>query len=799
MTFLLRRFVFLLAVVKALSGRCVRKPGLVLVGFYEQRSDCASPLTSSTRYASLLLVNLKEHPGINLHERRLKALGQLARSNRHNKLFTDQTVIIFIDIKQVTLRTRVNTVPGITRTLYKQLEHGDLLIPAHSNSTKNVVGLFKYIRTPTPKYIHDVQHSVFCDGDGLYACGDALVQVDNGRRIIKRTFKQACLNHVFRANIVDHHVQTDPVRKDDLYWHLNYSIVHFWINLDESADRRRHMLSSTASLTMASTRVSAWSFKEVRSLIESQQVVVPPILAEKQRSRTFLREVACILSHLTALHRAYVSGVRFALVTEDDVSFGVDFEHRIARAIDQAPRNWEILQLLTVNKNLVKKLSSLHTSEFVRWYPTHWSSAAYIVSRIGMQHILENWSVKESTLARRQGTIIWKFPEDGVYLADEALFYKTRTYTFQTSIVQQSVLALASSIQKGKIGVLIHTAPRLISAGNFTPSSLLMISSIRIRQTSDFYRNMELLFANFKEFQRTVGATELKVNAVCTNEKVATEIKVIVAKFQEPRIVVTVSLNPLRFNKFLFVSQVLQDFQKFEKVLLLDSDMDLVGFPIPEFFEVAARYIIAGTVHQNTNDMLHQNQGKTTRQWFKIFDGFWWQRNAPGVVLVETTFVEQAFALIDARFAKWFFEQILTNELLLYTGKDEKQHPRESDFGPDLLWCGAAAQWLHQMHSVRWSEPCGLFTFPIHHTDDRQLGIQAVDRPQNATQLAMIEQKPLKLLRKRFPKWYKYSLHFVHQTGGKTKLSWWFKRQLLKRSYSCFSCAHQGCHRSVEC
>ena len=45
------------------------------------------------------------------------------------------------------------------------------------------------------------------------------------------------------------------------------------------------------------------------------------------------------------------------------------------------------------------------------------------------------------------------------------------------------------------------------------------------------------------------------------------------------QVFVSVSVNPVRFNKFMFIAELLPSIRSFERVMLLDSDMDLMGFP----------------------------------------------------------------------------------------------------------------------------------------------------------------------------------------------------------------------------
>lgn len=470
-------------------------------------------------------------------------------------------------------------------------------------------------------------------------------------------------------------------------------------------------------------------------MVTSGRVSLPSTFEAHDLSNKFLHEVGSTVSHLSAIYHAYEHGAEFALITEDDIEFSTNFEQKLHITISSAPRDWEALQLLNGNGNLIRKHSNLYATGFLKWYPSHCSSAAYVISKRGMELVLDLWKYTELQAASHLfRSFAFEFPADNVYLACESLFYKIRSYTHRKPILHKSPLGKYSSVQNYAQNNVLRTAVQNPSLGVFAPSSLLIISSLRVSEISDYHRNVGLLMQNFEEFQKHVERVQMNMNIVCLNSSIAREVNDILARSQERLLGVSTLavVNPSMFNKFFFVSQALHDFEFFEKVLLLDSDMDLIGFAIPEYFEIVANYVIGGTVHQNVNELLSKNYDKASRQWFKIFNGVWWQNNAPDVLRFETKFVEQAFVLMDARFAQWFYTRILTEKHLFYIDKAGIKRQRESDFGPDLLWCGAAAEWLQTQLAVWWSKPCAVSTFPIHHTDDRQLEMRSIDRCKNS-------------------------------------------------------------------
>ena len=196
-------------------------------------------------------------------------------------------------------------------------------------------------------------------------------------------------------------------------------------------------------------------------------------------------------------------------------------------------------------------------------------------------------------------------------------------------------------------------------------------------------------------------------------------------------------------------------------------DFDLTGFAWKEVMDVLKIAAVVGAVHENVEEQLGMNWKKPTRQHFKIFDGRWWSEYLVGVTANEIPFIEQGFALMDARFAFWFFSQILRNKYLVRR-KWLSVEANPSDFGPDLLWCGAAREWLLDRKLYR-HKPCVLTAFSsILHTDSQQISevsFQARDE-QTSLQLAKMERYPLRRYQRDFRRWSDFSARFIEKIGG---------------------------------
>ena len=56
-------------------------------------------------------------------------------------------------------------------------------------------------------------------------------------------------------------------------------------------------------------------------------------------------------------------------------------------------------------------------------------------------------------------------------------------------------------------------------------------------------------------------------------------------------------------------------------------------------------------------------------------------------------FIEQYFVIFDGVFANWFFEQVLAEEFMT----DQDGSKLVSSWGPDFMWCGAAASYISEV------------------------------------------------------------------------------------------------------
>lgn len=186
----------------------------------------------------------------------------------------------------------------------------------------------------------------------------------------------------------------------------------FWINMAESLGRRNYM--NTLLSSPAARAMGLGSHYRVEAITpEAPSFNISHL--EMPCKRNTPRDLAVILSHLTAIHRAVydvsTEGRRskYALVLEDDVVFTLPID--ISRLVASAPPGFGLLQLTTSCREAVHLIwrRFLRSGGEDLWtlnhwtnttrdkrYPLFWSAQAYLVNKAVVRHFLDDVVTAES-------------------------------------------------------------------------------------------------------------------------------------------------------------------------------------------------------------------------------------------------------------------------------------------------------------------------------------------------------------------------------------------------------------------
>lgn len=155
----------------------------------------------------------------------------------------------------------------------------------------------------------------------------------------------------------------------------------YYINLQRSQDRNKFMLKQLKKYSVTNyTRVDA---------IDGKHIEVEYI---NEFSNLTPSEIGCTLSHIKAIHQAYIDGKEYALILEDDCSFEfVPFwECPLSEFIDSLHQDWMIIQLQTLLWQTYRNAGICHQYTDTIYQPTtniH-GTTAYLINRRGMAEIL---------------------------------------------------------------------------------------------------------------------------------------------------------------------------------------------------------------------------------------------------------------------------------------------------------------------------------------------------------------------------------------------------------------------------
>ena len=192
----------------------------------------------------------------------------------------------------------------------------------------------------------------------------------------------------------------------------------FYININKSKDRNNRFRSRLENTSYVLRRIEAITPETLNNKVIR--------LPEHCKSLTN-EELSCSLSHLKAIHTAYHAQLKYVLIMEDDIYFMKHPDWEVL--INSAPRNWEVLQLFTLETDVYNNDELIWEEHRRNMY----SAGAYVINLIGMEKLLkqfvpeykkENWD-EISTINFENTLNIVK-----VCVADIFIFTHVKTYVY---------------------------------------------------------------------------------------------------------------------------------------------------------------------------------------------------------------------------------------------------------------------------------------------------------------------------------------------------------------------------------
>ena len=364
------------------------------------------------------------------------------------------------------------------------------------------------------------------------------------------------------------------------------------------------------------------------------------------------------IKHETVVQRAYNDGHSVVLVLTDETQVSPLLFSSWEQLLVAAPSDWTMLQMWTSNPIIQRHCETLN-DPWITWFPEHTGNSAYFINRKGMKQLLDS---NAPLFARGQSYTVTRF-----FVKTMQLFELAKSVP-RWSFTNTSTLVITTTVVETKAGALSELA----------------------RWQADYY---------------AVSATWHLTIVVRTRNM---ERYVIKHWPRWPSVLLRVEVLQGQYNKFMFVRRSVTHMSRYKHVLIKDSDIALTGFPWRTFLDASRGAVISGALRQ-------LKRGVDKRQWFHFQDGDTWKRKyAQSYKYIQSRavpFLEQFFVLLDGKFANWFFHRALTDTFIL----DGNNIPVQSNWGPDTVWCGAAAQWEPERTA------CLLVPLVAKHSDTRQV------------------------------------------------------------------------------
>jgi len=502
----------------------------------------------------------------------------------------------------------------------------------------------------------------------------------------------------------------------------DYTLPVYYVNLDGSVDRKNQMETMFSKITekgyqINATRIRARTIGDVNNMVDNGQFIPNGVkIVPTDEEESWLKhhrkeyptiEVAVLLSHLDSILQAYENGDEVALILEDDAILKDEFLSDWQEYAKKAPSDWRILQWANSNNAVLKHTSQYQRDPWVTWQPEFYGAIGYMMNREGMEEVLMRSRKIED------GDFYWYIDEPEVVCADELVYYLAGgaySSTFPWITTSGLVSTFGDSINHPVFKSDHFEYRRLTSVSNLQ-DKILILMSCKLSNEAQIIDEIYRLQTDIDSFSKSNSNFRWIVNAVIAFEHLEPFFKKTVLFIKNPSVEIRTRVDSKPFNKYGLVAEFIDEMNEFDYVLIKDNDMRLSGFPWNTFMQKKGDSVVSGALHQGLEESLARNLGKRKRQYYEFHEGQMWKYEAvaeyTSLTPIPTLFIEHGFALVEAEFAGWFFNQVL----------DTKFISQRSDWGIDKMWCSAAKEFYPNRPS------CTLIPVTITHDDTRQLSI----------------------------------------------------------------------------
>lgn len=190
--------------------------------------------------------------------------------------------------------------------------------------------------------------------------------------------------------------------------------VIYWINLDKSTERKQKMenvFTDPIFSNIPTHRISAVNgkCKNIKSILNNNFINM-----SNQYSNI---EYSCLLSHLNAIKEFHNSNYKNALIMEDDntLEFKKYWKKPIQNIINDAPSDWEVLQLTYTSNITPNKLYTINNNKYQ-------NAGAYLINKTGSSKINKLYNQINNK---------YNLPNNIEHLSDYIIYNICITYTYK--------------------------------------------------------------------------------------------------------------------------------------------------------------------------------------------------------------------------------------------------------------------------------------------------------------------------------------------------------------------------------
>lgn len=267
-------------------------------------------------------------------------------------------------------------------------------------------------------FVNDIDHEKVHQFDGNELC----IHVYHGRNVNDKKMFFTRANEMGTQHIIElinDEIVVNYLRKMS----ATVRNMHFTcVNMKQDGDRLSKMSKQMTDLGLKFQRFNAYTADDIEGLYTIKKSI---------SSRTKTAEIACMCSHLGAIKQGlkYGSGGVFDyfIIMEDDISFCHNFKNDLHRYVENAPCDWEILQI----HHFRLDNTCNYTSTWTNWHQKYFSTGLYVIKNVAAARILDRFTNHDDDKILR-----FNYGSTNEPIRSDSLIYKNcKTYTLTIPIV----------------------------------------------------------------------------------------------------------------------------------------------------------------------------------------------------------------------------------------------------------------------------------------------------------------------------------------------------------------------------